>query len=138
MKKRPAKIALLASRLQKWPDQVAAGFGYRLHPGIDQAGHLKLFCGKAHGKSAPNNHRQPPESLQRRARSYAEFTGCLIPRQVSPEQQRLPLSLQRLTERLRGLPRLFVADMGVAYHSANVLVAEQLLDFPQILPNLIE
>jgi len=31
---------------------IYAGFGYRLHPGIDQAGHLKLFCGKAHGKSA--------------------------------------------------------------------------------------
>jgi len=26
--------------------------GYRLHPGIDQAGHLKPFCDKAHGKSS--------------------------------------------------------------------------------------
>src|SRR4029077_13790608 len=31
---------------------IDTGFGYRLHPGIDQAGHLKLFCGMAHGKSA--------------------------------------------------------------------------------------
>jgi hypothetical protein len=46
--------------------------------------------------------------------------------------QCLSLSLQRLTERLRGLPRLFVADMGVSHGRTDILVAEQLLDFPQI------
>jgi hypothetical protein len=50
----------------------------------------------------------------------------------------LPLSLQRLTERLRGLPRLFVADMGVAHGGADVLVTEELLDFPQILSRVIK
>ena len=46
--------------------------------------------------------------------------------------------LQHLTERLRGLPRLFVADVGVAHRGADILVAEELLDLPQILSHLVE
>jgi hypothetical protein len=50
----------------------------------------------------------------------------------------LPLSLQSLTERLRGLPGLLVADVGVAHGGADVLMPEQLLNFPQIFANVIE
>jgi hypothetical protein len=38
----------------------------------------------------------------------------------------------------RRLPGLLIADVGVADRGANILVAKELLDFPQILPNLIE
>ena len=47
-------------------------------------------------------------------------------------------SLQSVTERFRRLPCLFIADMGIADRRANVLVAEQFLDFPQILSHLVE
>ena len=43
------------------------------------------------------------------------------------------LSFQNLAERLRRLPGLLIADVGVAHGSADILVAEQLLDFAQIL-----
>jgi hypothetical protein len=46
--------------------------------------------------------------------------------------------LQSVTERLRRLPCLFIADMGIAHGRADILVAEQFLDFPQILPHLVE
>ena len=41
-------------------------------------------------------------------------------------------------KRLRRLPSLFVADVGVAHRGADILVAEQFLDFPQILFHLVE
>ena len=47
-------------------------------------------------------------------------------------------SLQSVTERFRRLPCLFIADMGIAHGRADILVAEQLLDFPQILSHLVE
>jgi len=48
------------------------------------------------------------------------------------------LSLQNLTESLRGLPGLFAADVGIAHRGADILVAEKFLDFPKILPHMIE
>jgi hypothetical protein len=36
------------------------------------------------------------------------------------------------------LPRLFVADMGVAHGGADISVAEELLDFPQILSHVTD
>ena len=48
------------------------------------------------------------------------------------------LSLQSLAEGLRRLPGLFMADVSVAHSGANILVPKQLLDFPQILSNVIE
>ena len=48
------------------------------------------------------------------------------------------LSLQSPAERLRRLPGLLIADMGVAHGGADILVAEQLLDFPQILSHMVE
>jgi len=45
---------------------------------------------------------------------------------------------QSVTERFRRLPCLFIADMGIAHGRADILVAEQLLDFPQILSHLVE
>jgi hypothetical protein len=50
----------------------------------------------------------------------------------------VPTSLQRPTECLRSLPCLLVADVGVADRGANVLVAEELLDFPQIFPQVVK
>ena len=38
----------------------------------------------------------------------------------------------------RRLPCLFIADMGIAHGRADILVAEQFLDFPQILSHLVE
>ena len=46
-------------------------------------------------------------------------------------------SLQSVTERFRRLPCLFIADMGIAHGRADILVAEQFLDFPQILSHRI-
>ena len=43
-----------------------------------------------------------------------------------------------LAEGLGGLPCLFIADMGIAHGRADILVAEQFLDFPQILSHLVE
>jgi hypothetical protein len=50
----------------------------------------------------------------------------------------VPTSLQSVTERLRRLPCLFIADMGIAHGRADILVAEQFLDFPQILSHVVE
>ena len=47
-------------------------------------------------------------------------------------------SLQSVTERFRRLPCLFIADMGIAHGRADIFVAEQFLDFPQILSHLVE
>ena len=72
---------------------------------------------------APIRLRRPSEIMEKMTRYPAE---CL------------PLLLQHLTERLRGLPRLFIADMGIAHGRADILVAKQFLDFPQILSHLVE
>ena len=45
---------------------------------------------------------------------------------------------QGLAKRLCCLPRLLVADVGVAHSGADILVAEQFLDFAQILSYMIE
>ena len=47
-------------------------------------------------------------------------------------------SLQSLTQRLRRLPGLLIADVGVADRGADILVAKEFLDFPQILSHVIE
>jgi hypothetical protein len=52
--------------------------------------------------------------------------------------RRSVFSLQSVTERFRRLPCLFIADMGIAHGRADILVAEQFLDFPQILSHLVE
>ena len=46
-------------------------------------------------------------------------------------------SLQSLTQRFCRLPCLFIADVGVA-DRADILMAEEFLDFPQILSHLVE
>jgi hypothetical protein len=48
------------------------------------------------------------------------------------------LPLQSLTERLRRLPGLFVADVGIADCGADILVPEELLNFPQILSHVVK
>jgi hypothetical protein len=48
------------------------------------------------------------------------------------------LLLQSVAERFRRLPGLLVADVGVAHGGADILVAEELLDLPQILPHVLE
>ncbi len=55
---------------------------------------------------------------------------CVVPQAA--------FSLQSVTERFRRLPCLFIADMGIAHGRADILVAEQFLDFPQILSHLVE
>ena len=47
-------------------------------------------------------------------------------------------SLQSPTERLSRLPGLFVADVAIAHGGADISVAEQLMDFPQILSYVVE
>ena|SRR5215207_5433707 len=47
-------------------------------------------------------------------------------------------SLQNLAERLRRLPDLFVADVSIARGGADIFVAEELLDFPQVLSDVVE
>jgi hypothetical protein len=46
--------------------------------------------------------------------------------------------LESLAERLRRLPGLLVAHVGVAHGGADILVAEELLDFPKIFPQVVE
>ena len=41
-------------------------------------------------------------------------------------------SLQSPAQRLRRLPGLLIADVGIAHRGADVLVSEQLLDFPKV------
>jgi hypothetical protein len=65
-----------------------------------------------------HNHRlQPPKRQERgkSARIYGLPEGCLC-----------------------SLPCLFVADVGIAQSGANALVAEQLLNFPQILSHVVK
>src|SRR5262245_6527953 len=64
--------------------------------------------------------------------------SSLTSRQVSVEQQRLWVSLQNLIERLRDLPGLLVADVCIADRRADMLMAEELLDFPKLLSHLVE
>jgi hypothetical protein len=47
-------------------------------------------------------------------------------------------SLQSSADRLRSLPGLLVADVGIAHSGADILMPEQLLDFPQIFPHVVE
>ena len=47
------------------------------------------------------------------------------------------VSLQSLAERFRRLPGLLIADVGVAHGGADILVAEDLLDFSQVLSNVV-
>ena len=49
-----------------------------------------------------------------------------------------PHSFQNLAELLRRLPGLLIADVGVAHGSADVCVAEQLLDLAQILSHVVK
>jgi len=49
-----------------------------------------------------------------------------------------PTSFQSPAECLRRLPGLFVADVGVAHGRADILMAEQLLDFSQILSHVVK
>ena len=67
-----------------------------------------------------------------RARSFP----CLSPQKQSGQRQLPITSLQSLAERLRSLPGLFVADVGVAHGGADIFVPEELLDFPQILSHM--
>ena len=47
-------------------------------------------------------------------------------------------SFQNLAQRLRRLPGLLIADVGVAHGGADIFVAEQLLDFAQILSHVVK
>jgi len=60
------------------------------------------------------------------------------PHKTDLSRTQIRCSLQSLAERVRGLPRLFVADVGVADGRADILVAEELLDFPQILSHVVK
>ena len=57
---------------------------------------------------------------------YVGFTPCWM------EAAKFLALLQSLAERLRRLPCLLIADEGVAHRGADILMAEELLDFPQI------
>jgi len=49
-----------------------------------------------------------------------------------------PSLSQPLAQRFRSFPGLLVGDVGVTNGGLDVLVAEQLLDLPQILADVIE
>jgi len=59
-------------------------------------------------------------------------------RDAARDSQRKKRSFERLAERFGGLPGLLVGDVGVADGGLDVFVAEQLLDLPQILSDVIE
>ena len=46
--------------------------------------------------------------------------------------------LKPLAKRLRRLPGLLVTNVGVAHGRTDILVAEELLDFPQILFHVVK
>jgi hypothetical protein len=48
------------------------------------------------------------------------------------------LSLQNPTQCLRCLPGLLIADVGVAHRGADILVAEESLDFAQVLSHVVK
>ena len=47
-------------------------------------------------------------------------------------------SLQSPTQRFGRLPRLLIANVGVSDRGADILVAEQFLDLPQVFSNVVE
>ena len=49
-----------------------------------------------------------------------------------------PFSLQNATQRFRRLPGLLRAGVGIADRAADILVAEQLPHFPQILSHVVD
>src|SRR6476660_6626848 len=60
-------------------------------------------------------------------------------RMVHPESfGNASFSFQNLAERLRRLSGLLIADVGVAHGGADIFVAEQLLDFAQILSHVVK
>ena len=67
-------------------------------------------------------------------RSVAKFKRTL----TSASVPAAAFSLHSQTQRFCRLPCLFIADVGVAERGANILVAEEFLDFPQILSQLVE
>ena len=70
-------------------------------------------------------------------RSWARITIIvIIVRGMS--RPRRSVSLQSVTERFRRLPCLFIADMGIAHGRADILVAEQFLDLPQVLSHVVK
>ena len=53
-------------------------------------------------------------------------------------ERSIKLSLQNLAQRFDSLPCLLIADVSVAHSGADIFVAEQLLDVPQILPHVVK
>ena len=47
-------------------------------------------------------------------------------------------SLQSPTQRFGRLPGLLIANVGVSDRGADILMAEQLLDLPQVFSNVVE
>jgi hypothetical protein len=50
----------------------------------------------------------------------------------------LSFSLQSSAKRFRRLPRLFIADVGITDRGADVLVPQELLNFPQVLSHMVK
>jgi hypothetical protein len=77
-------------------------------------------------------------------RSAGEGLGHIIigSNQVSEnpnwEESLTSASLQRSAERLRRQPSLLITNVRVAHSGADIFVAEQLLDFEQILSHVVE
>jgi hypothetical protein len=77
-------------------------------------------------------------------RSAGEGLGHIIigSNQVSEnpnwEESLTSASLQRSAERLRRPPSLLITNVRVAHSGADIFVAEQLLDFEQILSHVVE
>lgn len=67
-------------------------------------------------------------------RSVAKFKRTL----TSASVPAAAFSLHSQTQRFCRLPCLFIADVEVADRGADILGAEEFLDFPQILSQLVE
>ena len=67
-------------------------------------------------------------------RSVAKFKRTL----TSASVPAAAFSFQSQTQRLRRLPGLAVANVGVANGGADVLMPERLVNFPEILPHVIK
>ena len=81
--------------------------------------------------------RAPPGDTDVRPQTIATI-GKLLIIVCGMSRPRRSVFTPKLTERFRRLPCLLVADVGVAHGGADILVAEQLLDFPQILSHVVK
>ena len=87
-------------------------------------------------------HRKRKKSYESRTTGPPEFgpdrRALVVGLRAGKFRQCLPFHSKIWAQRLRRLARLLIADVGVAHGGADILVAEQLLDFAQILSHVVK